>query len=750
MSSHCFFRCAPRRGPHRARWRAASWALTLAGVLAGCGGGSSGSGSAVVAPTLSPDQVIYESSELHGGSFALLWNLPYGGGPLVSGVDYFSAASTGGLVQSPAVAGPQLETPALTSLTTGLTVPYQLPLRFLSGGQVFVRSAEALRQVSYAGSAVRIDYLADDGRTVVESALFSGFEQVALDGLMRDAPQELQAAYPVIDWINANHFLADATWIAGASYTKRHGAVLGDTYFAQDCANQPGNPVTTTAAVTPCAYGATLDSLFPLVLVDADGHPYEVDFAADGTLQTVQGLRMWIATAPLPAEQDDTATYRVFFELGGNVYMGALWKDATAFGYLQADGSAVDYLVGLNQAAAQSVQAGLLPETVSPGSPAGVAAGVPTLDLFGIGGHGVNGSLAPADLATQYGVPAGLDGTGQVVAIVDAPGSGAVADDLNVFSQTYGLPQCNATNPCLQQIDLSGGAPVPATADWGAEVAIDTQMIHAIAPGAQIILVTANSPAAGDLLAAITYAAALPGVTAVSMSFSIYGQAPAIYQAQDESLAGFQAAQGIAFFAATGDSGNSAQGTGYPAGSPFVTAVGGTRIERVGAPASAVEAAWQFSSGGASSYAAMPNWQSAYLAGAGQVAGTAQRMTPDVAAVADYEHSAVAVYYKQHWFMGGGTSVATPLWAGLSALLAQHLAAKGSSLATLIRATPGGFNGLLYQSRMTQGAGAALRDITSGSNNLAAGSCAPCSASAGYDEVTGLGVPDLAGWFTLY
>jgi hypothetical protein len=717
-------------------------------LLAGCGGGGGGSGaSAPGGVALSADQQIYEDAELHGGTYALLWNLPYGGGALVNGVDYFSAAGTGGLVQSPAIAGPQRETPVITSLSNALTVPYQLPLRYLLGGQVIVRSAGAVRQVSYAGGAVQIDYLADDGQTIVESALFSDFSQVSLSGPMSNAPEELQAAYPVVDWINANHFSASTSWLAGSTYNKRHGAVVGDTYFAEDCTNSPSNPVTTTANIAACQTGATLDGFFPVTLVDPDGHPYETDFAGDGSIQQVQGLRMWIANAPLADELDPTTAYRVYYELDGNVYMGTLWKDATAFCYLQTDGSAVDYLIGLNQAAADSVQSGLVTSTVNLGSPAGTAAEVPTLDLFGIGGHGVNGALSPADLAEQYGVPAGLDGTGQTIAIVDAPGSGAVADDLNVFSRFFGLPQCNGANPCLQQIDLSNGAPVSPTADWGAEVAMDTQMVHAMAPGATIVLVTANSPSTADLLNAANYAAALPGVTAVSMSFSIYNEPSATYQSEDQLLASYQAGQGMIFFAASGDSGNSWQGAGYPAESPNVTAVGGTRIYAVsGAASPTAETAWQFSSGGPSSYASMPAWQAAYLGSSLSSANAGMRATPDVAAVADYLHSAVAVYYKQQWLMAGGTSVSTPLWAGTSALLAQHLANKGASLPALVRATPGGFNGLLYQTRLTQGGNVALRDIVSGTNNLTLNACSLCSAATGYDDVTGLGVPNLAGF----
>jgi hypothetical protein len=729
------------RSPLLHRRLAGTAALAL--LLGACGGGGGG-GSAGSTPTLSADQQIYESVELHGGTYSLLWNLPYGGGALVSGVDYFSAATTGGLAQSPAVAGPQIEAPSISSLANALTVPYQWPLRYLQGGQVYVRSATALRQVSYADSAVQIGYLADDGQTVVETARFDQFSQVALSGPMQGAPEELQAAYPIDEWIQANLFSADTSWAAGASYNKRHGSLAGDTYFAQDCTDHANPLLTTGASPTACQNASSLDSFFPVTLVDAQGHPYETDRAGDGSLQQVQGLRMWVAGAPLPGDLEPTATYRVFYEAGGQVYMGSLWRDGTGFRYLQADGSAVDYLVGINQAASSSVQAGLLTTAVHPGSPAGSPALVPTLDLFGVGGHAVNGALAPADLALHYGIPAGLDGSGQTIAIVDAPGSGAVLDDLNVFSRAFGLPVCASGQPCFEQIDLSQGAPVPATADWGAEVAMDTQMVHAIAPGARILLVTAASPAAADLLAAINTAAAQPGVVAVSMSFSIYGQSAATLQAQDQLLAGFISSQGTSFFAASGDSGNSWQGAGYPAQSPYVTAVGGTRLNAV-APAGPADTAWPYSSGGASSYAAMPAWQSSYLGATIAAANGGLRATPDVAAVADYQHSAVAVYYKQRWVMAGGTSVSTPLWAGVSALLAQHLAALGSSLPAHVQASAGGFNGLLYRAALSQGAQPGLRDVVAGSNDLTLTPCAVCTAGAGYDEVTGLGVPDVAG-----
>jgi subtilase family serine protease len=456
---------------------------------------------------------------------------------------------------------------------------------------------------------------------------------------------------------------------------------------------------------------------------------------------------MWIANSPLPPS-NGTTTYRVFYEANGNVYMAALEKSGTAFLYSQTDGSFVDYTITFNQAAINSITQGLITGASVAGSKAGNSSEVPTVDLFGIGGHAVNGALAPADLQAHYRLPSGLNGAGQTIAIVDAPGSGDVADDLNVFSQYYNLPQCNSANPCFQHIDLSNGAPIQSNQDWGSEVELDTQTVHAVAPGAKIILVTANSQNLSDIIAAINYAAGLPGVTAVTMSFGYFSD-PTTLQNEDNILSNYQTGQGVVFFASTGDSGNmGALGASYPATSPVVTAVGGTRINSVSwNVGTQSEVAWQFSGGGPSSYAAIPAWQTSYLGNASPITQAGMRAVPDVSAVADFQHSALAIYYKQRWVMSGGTSASSPIWAGISALFAQHLANEGKSLPALIKATPGGFNGLLYQSKLTQGSNVSFYDVISGSNDLTATPCPLCSAGPGYDEVTGLGAPNVTNLF---
>jgi hypothetical protein len=691
------------------------------------------------------DESIFESMALHGGESTLTFNIPYGGGTLVTTTNYIYSNSTGTLSASP-VNGPQVETPVNTSLDSNLSVPAGSPTRVLQNGKILLLAAQAQRRITYVGNAIHVDYLADDGQTALTSSLFYNYVSTGLSGLMDNSPGQLLAAVPIADWIKFNNFSANAQWQSGAAYVVKQGNRASDTYIVNDCNNVANTVYTTSTTPTPCKTGTTLDNFFPVSLLGSyPNYPYETDFVGDGTISTIQGIRMWIANSPLPLELSPVLAYRTYFELGGNVYLGMLQKNGAPYNYSQADGTIVNYLVTLNQAAVASIQAGIITGTVVPGTQSGNGGTVYTTDLFGIGGQGVNGSLTPTDLRTHYNIPANLDGTGQTIVIVDPPGSGNVLADLNAFSKFNKLPICNTNNPCFQHIDLSNGATPSGNSDAGREIELDTQMAHGIAPKATIVLLTAASSTFADLNAAMNYAAKIPGATVVSLSIG-GGAGVSTQKTEDASLANIQSLGGPVYFASSGDSGYLATAQ-YPAASPYVTAVGGTRINAIPWSSTASETAWQYSSGGPNVYYAMPAWQSALLGSASVTGNNGMRAIPDVAAVADPQHSAVGTYYKNAWSMAGGTSVSAPIWAGIGALFSQYLSAKGQSLASLTSTTPGGFNGLMYQAKLT-GNPAGFYDVTSGSNNLTLNPCAICDAGIGYDSVTGLGAPNVTALFS--
>lgn len=357
-------------------------------------------------------------------------------------------------------------------------------------------------------------------------------------------------------------------------------------------------------------------------------------------------------------------------------------------------------------------------------------------------GSGIAGTLSPNDLITHYNMPTQYTGAGQTIVIVDAPGSADVAGDLNAFNSYYGLPACNASNGCFTQINLSA-APAASSTDWDMEIGLDVEWAHAMAPAAKIVLVEGASANVADLFKGLQTAVTQPNVAAVSMSWG----APEFASETGANYDGFfKQHPGIAFFAAAGDTGNDGSNQIYPAASPYVTAVGGTTIASLVLPeTSTSEVAWSLGGGGPSIYESMPSYQRSYLKatnGAALRLNQGKRGIPDVAYNADPSGSPVAVYIKGSWYSIGGTSEGAPQWSAIVARLGQYLSGKGSSVSSLL--TPSnGFNGVIYQTRLNQASKSGFYNVTLGSDYTGTKSCALCSAGPGYDDVTGLGVPNV-------
>jgi subtilase family serine protease len=128
----------------------------------------------------------------------------------------------------------------------------------------------------------------------------------------------------------------------------------------------------------------------------------------------------------------------------------------------------------------------------------------------------------PSQIGQAYGFNQlsfsnGPNGTGQTIAIVDAYNDPNIASDLQKFDAQFGL-----ANPNLRVINQTGGTTLPATdptGNWEVEQSLDVEWAHAVAPGANIVLVEANSSFVFDLMTGVRTAANLPGVSVVSMSF---------------------------------------------------------------------------------------------------------------------------------------------------------------------------------------------------------------------------------------
>ena len=316
--------------------------------------------------------------------------------------------------------------------------------------------------------------------------------------------------------------------------------------------------------------------------------------------------------------------------------------------------------------------------------------------------------LDPATVKAVYNLTSAGAGSG-TIAIVDAYDSPTAQQDLNTFSSQFGLPVCNAANPCFEKHMMANK--VRANSGWALEASLDTQWAHAIAPGAKILLVEAKSASGTDLLSAVNYARNRSDVVAVSMS---WGGSEFSSEASYDGY--FTSNHGVGFFASSGDNGT---GASWPAVSPNIVAVGGTTLTLAADKSLVSETAWSGSGGGVSAYETLPSYQSTY----GVLGTNGKRAVPDVSYDAD-PSSGVAVYdstsYQGQvgWFQVGGTSAGAPQWAALK------------SIGTNVN------NDHLYQDAKLSSS--YLRDITTGTNGVCG---VICTAVSGYDMVTGLGSP---------
>ena len=370
------------------------------------------------------------------------------------------------------------------------------------------------------------------------------------------------------------------------------------------------------------------------------------------------------------------------------------------------------------------------------GSPLARGTAKPTFQLPHI--HGVaevatstpSGGISPSQMQTAYGVNAirfgsiAGNGAGQTIAIIDAYNDPTAASDLASFDSFYGLP----APASFTQLNQSGGTALPSNAPlggWGVEESLDVEWAHVIAPRASIILYEANSSSLSDLVnAAVVTAKGNASVSAISMSFG-GGETSG-----ETGLDSIFTSSHATFLAASGDSGWPGS---YPAFSPNVIAVGGTTLAVASNGTYSSESGWSGSGGGTSSVEFEPGYQQS-------VQNTGSRTTPDVSIDAD-PNTGAPVYDSYDngsstpWITVGGTSLASPMWAGLIAIANQGRVADGLPVLSTVNdpaatstteALP-----LLYQAPKSY-----FHDITSGDNGNPAGGAGP-----GYDEVTGIGSP---------
>jgi len=338
-------------------------------------------------------------------------------------------------------------------------------------------------------------------------------------------------------------------------------------------------------------------------------------------------------------------------------------------------------------------------------------------------------AFSPTQVRHAYGFDQITNqGAGQTIGIVDAYDDANAEKDLGVFSAQFGLPACTSSNGCFRKVYSNGKQPA-ANANWAVEISLDVQWAHAIAPKATILLVETPSNSLSDLVNGVT-TAVKNGASAVSMSWT------AGEFSSETSMDKNFVSNGVTYLAASGDVGT---GAVYPAASPDVIGVGGTSLYLSANGSYQSETAWSGSGGGLSVYEREPSFQAQFGIPDNS---RGYRGSPDVSydgnpgtGYAVYDSIGISGY--SGWFQIGGTSAGTPQWAALIAITnSMRAAARKSNLSstntTLYTLTKAGLN-------------TDFRAVTQGTN----GTCGIiCTASAGYDYVTGLGTPQASALIT--
>lgn len=407
---------------------------------------------------------------------------------------------------------------------------------------------------------------------------------------------------------------------------------------------------------------------------------------------------------------------------------------------------------------------------------------------------------AGAQLQGVYGmdsaIAAGNDGTGVTVGVIDAYASPTAADDLATYSSEHHLPPPNLTEYAAPGTYQRPDNPQHSPSGWSGEEALDLEAVHTMAPGADIVYVGSPNNRQ-DMDAAMNMLVNNHLADIVSNSYGFAGEAvPPGYRKPFNDILIQAAAEGISVFFSSGDSGDETGGNGgtptpdWPASSPWVTAVGGTSLGIAQDNSRLFELGWETgketlvqngnsapswsapkyqygSGGGTSNIFPQPDYQK----GVADAVSTTNRVVPDVAALGD-PTTGMLVGQTQTFPDGsqsyseyriGGTSLSSPLYAGMFALAVQNHGDFGLAnpalyssavRAAMVDIAPRGAK----DNPLTNPTGAVRPDYVNGVDGSDGyvysvrlfDYDAPLSihVRTGYDDVTGLGVPDGSPWLT--
>jgi subtilase family serine protease len=342
-------------------------------------------------------------------------------------------------------------------------------------------------------------------------------------------------------------------------------------------------------------------------------------------------------------------------------------------------------------------------------------------------GSGPSASFLGSDMRAAYYGGTALTGAGQNLGLLEYYGTD-LADLTKYFTN---VKQTNNVPITLLSTDGTSTSCLYTRAGGDCddtEQTLDMTQAIGMAPGlASLVMYIGSTDTA--IISAMTTHSPLP--TTIGCSWGWMPADPTTLNPYWEKMA----AQGQNFFAASGDSSTwSRRNEAWPADAAYVVSVGGTDLTTASAGGAwKSETAWSDSGGGISpDKIAIPAWQQlAGVINSSNKGSTTYRNGPDVSANANFTFYVCADQTTCTANEYGGTSFATPMWAGYVALANQQLVADGYS-------TLGFIDPYLYAFGVSSSYGTDFHDITSGKSGS-------YSAVTGYDLVTGWGSPNGQG-----
>lgn len=408
---------------------------------------------------------------------------------------------------------------------------------------------------------------------------------------------------------------------------------------------------------------------------------------------------------------------------------------------------------------------------------------------------------AGAQLQGAYGlrstIAGGTDGTGVTVAVIDAYASTTVESDANTYFSRHGLPTFKSGQ--FSQEVAPGTYRRPENPrqhpeSWSGEETLDIEAVHTTAPGANIVYVGAPNNYR-DMDAIMNRVVDKHVADIVTNSYGYASEAlPSGYIKPQEDTYIQAAAEGISLFFSSGDNGDETGGASgaiptpdWPASSPWVTAVGGTSLGATQGNTRLFELGWETGRRTLTTIGGVPTWTApAYQYGSGggtsrlfpqpayqrgvvpdsiarRYGGAAMRAVPDVSAVGDPNTGMLVgqtqtfpdgVYYDEYRI--GGTSLSSPLYAGMFALAVQHHGPYGLANPALYAARGVSYD--ITKDQLGTYPGVVRADYLNGVD--ASGGYTYTArlfdfdtpltihVQDGYDDVTGIGSPNGAAWLT--